>query len=679
MQFGKNRRLVDQWLANALIESNVLSSQEYTELLGRFSGSHSFIEILTDNRLMSREQIANFVSRILQIPHRKLEDVSELKTLAAVLPHRLCVEEGIVPIEQSDSEIRIATSNLFSLNLERRVGFLTGKMVVTEFAFRDDIQKAIVALYGSSAVANEILHDSGVQYQIRVVGDLAAEEQSPVVKLVNRIIGEAIFRNASDIHIEAMQDQVVGRIRVDGILQNLIELPQSQHSALIGRIKIISHLDIAESRKPQDGKAKVNFNGHDIDLRVSVVPTSLGEKVVMRILDNRKAKISFEQMGVPPKNRKLMDQAFDFKEGIVLVTGPTGSGKSTTLYAALNQIRSTANNIMTIEDPIEYRLEGINQVQVNRKAGVTFASALRSFLRQDPDVILVGEIRDTETAEIAIQAALTGHLVMSTLHTNGTFATLTRLQDMGIDFTQTAEALQAIVAQRLVRRLCNNCKSEKEPDRMEAKLKPMMKKLGHRTAFFKAEGCSQCGFTGYKGRIGVYEILVFDNDMKDLLSRDADMHEARRMARERGFRNLYEDALGLISEGITDYREVMRVINTGAPAGFEEEKGNDAEVANVADVAASEAPARTPRVLVVEDERMLRTMSRRALEKKAGMEVLEAEDGLQALEILKNKQGRFNCFRRDDAPDGWRGVSAAPEVSGLNRQYSGDCFDGSRR
>ncbi len=637
MEFGKNRRLADQWLPDALINIKLLTHAEYSELLGRFSNENSFIDILAKSQLMTRSQVADFVENILQIPYSKLDTLKPSKELIAEIPGEFCREAKIIPTFSDSSEIHIATSNLLDLKLERRIRFLTGKMVITEFAFQEDILKAIAKLYGTAEPTEKLTIHGNKEYEIRVDGDLASEEQSPIVRLVNRIIGEGIFQGASDIHIEAKQEQVLARVRIDGILQNLVELPKSQHSALIGRIKIISHLDIAESRKPQDGKARVNYNGHDIDLRVSVVPTSLGEKVVIRILDNRKAQISFEQMGVPARNRSLMDRAFDFKEGIVLVTGPTGSGKSTTLYAALNKMRSTANNIMTIEDPIEYRLEGINQVQVNRKAGITFATALRSFLRQDPDVILVGEIRDSETAEIAIQAALTGHLVLSTLHTNGTFATLTRLQDMGIDFVQAAESLQAIVAQRLVRRLCSQCKVEKKPDKLEAKLIPMIKKLGYEPAFYETEGCSHCNFSGYKGRVGVYEILIFDNDMKTLLSKEANLLEARRIARERGFRNLYEDAMGLIVDGVTDYREIMRVINTDTPISVED-RGNTGSSQPAAEAAKESDPTTPPKILVVEDERVQRTMARRALEKKIGVTVVEAEDGLEALEVLEHEK-----------------------------------------
>ncbi len=386
-------------------------------------------------------------------------------------------------------------------------------------------------------------------------------EQKCVVKLMNQIFADAVINDASDIHIEPREKDVVVRLRIDGVMRNAMELPKTLHQQLVSRIKVISNLNIAETRKPQDGKTKIFVDGADIDMRVSILPTSYGEKVVIRLLDKRKAMVSFEQLGIRGVNQELIKKCFSSHQGMVLVTGPTGSGKSTTLYAAINSLKSSATNILTIEDPIEYVFDGINQVQVNEKAGITFASALRSFLRQDPDVILVGEIRDRETAEIAIQAALTGHLVLSTLHTNDTFGTITRLKDMGVDEVKLAEALQGIIAQRLVRRLCTSCKQEVEKDQLDPRLLYTFQQMGYESPqVFKAKGCSACGYTGYKGRIGVYEILLMDRDLKDALYQEASISELRKLARKKGFRNLFEDALSLVAEGITDYKEVLRVV-----------------------------------------------------------------------------------------------------------------------
>jgi len=431
-------------------------------------------------------------------------------------------------------------------------------------------------------------------------------------------------------------------------------VPRSVYSALISRIKIISNLNIAETRKPQDGKAKITFEDADIDLRVSILPTSYGEKVVIRILDRRKVVVSFEKMGIRGHNLDLLQESFEFKQGMVLVTGPTGSGKSTTLYAAINSIRSTTNNILTIEDPIEYMLDGINQVQVNIKAGITFASALRSFLRQDPDVILVGEIRDKETADIAIQAALTGHLVLSTLHTNDTFATISRFQDMGVDKNKITESLQSIVAQRLVRRLCPKCKTPVEPDNFDQNLLKTIQGMGYTDKIYQAKGCAACSFNGYKGRIGVLEILVLNDQLRDLINSDTPLPAIRREAKEQGFRNLFEDGLSLIGEGITDYKEIIRVINPDSDS--EEEKpvsvpSAEIPVAEQPDMPAAQQPvpvSEPPRVitketdeisiLIAEDSKPTRSMIVKLIQKLTKWKTVEAEDGKIALDKVRESR-----------------------------------------
>ncbi|MBD3223592.1 MAG: response regulator, partial [Caldithrix sp.] len=506
--------------------------------------------------------------------------------------------------------------------------------------------------------------------EVEIEGDETETNSSSVVKLVNKILIEAIESGASDIHIEPKEQGVSIRNRIDGTLRNVLSLPLSIHPKLMSRIKIISNLDIAENRKPQDGKAKITLDNNDIDLRVSLLPTSYGEKGVIRILDRRKAMLSFEKMGVRGNNLNLLKQCFDYKQGIVLVTGPTGSGKSTSLYAALNRIRSTTNNILTIEDPIEYMLDGINQVQVNKKAGVTFATALRSFLRQDPDVILVGEIRDTETANIAIQAALTGHLVLSTLHTNDTFNTITRLTDMGVDQQKVLDSMQGIVAQRLVRKLCDHCKSEIPAKDIDDRLAQMLKSLNLNPRVYESKGCEKCGYTGYKGRIGIYEILLLDDELRDLINSNAGMQKVRQAARKRGFHNLFEDAMSLVSEGITDYPEVLRVIQpslqqtaaaqqetevpvqeddeilkVGPETGENEQKAtitarpltetNEDQTTTSHSVTKTENAKRD--ILVVEDYKLTRALINRLIEKKPEWTSREATNGRIALKAVEDK------------------------------------------
>lgn len=657
MDVRAGHKFQDEWLAKALIYYQIIDQALFDELAQRFAEEDYFFDVLVKNKYLTANDIAVFIENALQIPSVNLDEIDINPRVVELIPEEICQKYILMPFNMKGEHIAVACFNPFNLEAENEIEYLTGKYVKSFFAFKDDIQRKISEYYSPEKLIDSFVSGEGKQSRIKIAGESSEETKSAVVRLVNHILGEAIEKEASDIHIEPKEKIVTVRFRIDGVLRNILEVPRSVHPSLISRIKILSNLNIAESRKPQDGKAKVRFDDQDIDLRISVLPTSYGEKAVIRILDKRRALVSFEKMGLRGHNKELLEKCFEFKQGMVLVTGPTGSGKSTTLYAALNRIRSTTNNIITIEDPIEYMMDGINQVQVNEKAGVTFATALRSFLRQDPDVILVGEIRDRETADIAVQAALTGHLVLSTLHTNDTFSTISRLQDMGVDVYKISESVQAIIAQRLVRKLCEDCKEESAPDELETKLIPFMKTLGHQPKFFHARGCASCGFSGYKGRIGVYEILILDNELKDLIAQKAPTPKLRKAARQRGFRNLYEDALRLIADGITDYKEILRVVSPNsensetpeevkAPA-VEQENTVPEEVAGNAETQTplpvhspaghppTEAAQRSKNsVLIVEDSSTMRILIKKIIEKMTDWEIYEAEDGVQALERI---------------------------------------------
>ncbi|NOX88109.1 MAG: type II/IV secretion system protein, partial [Calditrichaeota bacterium] len=551
----------DDWLVKALLYYQIIDQALYDELATRFSSEDYFFDVLVKNKYLKKEDLITFIEQALKIPVIDLDKATIDQKLIQKIPEDVCRKYHIFPIRQNAKEVHIACFNPYNLEAEQEIEYLTGKYVKTFFALREQIGKKIKEYYSPEELIDSLVKKDAVNIQVKVAGEEDDVEQKGVVKLVNQILGDAVNNDASDIHIEAREKDVVVRLRIDGVMHTMMELPKTLHAQLVSRIKVISELNIAETRKPQDGKAKIFVNGADIDLRVSVLPTSYGEKVVIRILDRRKAMVSFEKLGIRGHNLKLLEKCFSVRQGMILVTGPTGSGKSTTLYAAINRLRSSSTNILTIEDPIEYVFEGINQVQVNEKAGITFASALRSFLRQDPDVILVGEIRDSETAEIAIQAALTGHLVLSTLHTNDTFGTITRLKDMGVDEIKVGESLQAIIAQRLVRRLCTNCKKPVNDKLLDPKLTKMFTQLGHENyKVYQANGCNVCNYTGYKGRIGVYEILLLDRELKDALSQEFSIRDLRKLARQKGFRNLFEDGISLVAEGIADYQEILRVI-----------------------------------------------------------------------------------------------------------------------
>jgi len=381
--------------------------------------------------------------------------------------------------------------------------------------------------------------------------------QSPVIKFVNYLISNAVREGASDIHIEPKEKVMKTRYRIDGVLFEMMESPLKMHPAIVSRIKIMSNLDISERRLPQDGKIKVNIGGRGIDLRISTLPTNHGEKVVIRVLDSKSIMRGLEQLGMEKDVMGTFGEQVALPHGILLVTGPTGSGKSTTLYSALCQMDGEKLNVSTVEDPVEYELDFCNQVQTNEKIGLDFATSLRSLLRQDPDVIMIGEIRDNETARIAVQAALTGHLVLSTLHTNDAASSITRLVDIGIDSYLIAASLNAVLAQRLVRKICPKCKKKyKAPDKMSEYLKRSGIKVKN---FYHGTGCKNCRESGYVGRVGIYEFLVIDDAFRNMINKDSSVNNMRRVFHKSGNRSLFEDGLLKVNQGLTTIDEVLRV------------------------------------------------------------------------------------------------------------------------
>jgi len=385
-------------------------------------------------------------------------------------------------------------------------------------------------------------------------------EDAPVVRLVNSIITQAIVEQASDIHVEPMEDSVRVRYRIDGILQERQRLPKRIQAGIIARLKIISNMDIAERRIPQDGRISLKYEGRPIDFRVSSLPSIYGEKIVLRILDKTSSIKPLEQLGFSEENLKKFENIITQPYGMILISGPTGSGKTTTLYSILNRLNTPAKNIITVEDPVEYQLKGINQVQVNEKAGLTFASALRAILRQDPNIILIGEIRDKETAQIAIEAALTGHLVLSTIHTNDSASIPTRLIDMGIEPFLVASSLIGATAQRLIRKICPKCKEPYEPP--QDVLEHLGFKLESGVSFYRGAGCDNCNHTGYKGRVAISEILPITPEIQRLILKQASSKEIMAEAKRQGMKTLLDDALSKAAEGITTLEEVKRVVAT---------------------------------------------------------------------------------------------------------------------
>ncbi|MEA5115033.1 MAG: type II secretion system ATPase GspE [Geobacteraceae bacterium] len=466
----------------------------------------------------------------------------------------------VLPLREENGRLAVAVGNPASLSAVDEIRGIFGLPVDLLVTTGDALLDAFNHLYSRvSGSAQEVVEElegedlSTIATEFNEPRDLIEfTDEAPVIRLLNSILFQAVKERASDIHIEPYEREVEVRFRIDGILYKVLSPPKVVQEAIISRVKIMAGLNIAEKRLPQDGRIRVIVTGRDVDIRVSIIPTFFGERVVLRLLDKKKGLISLEDMGLSPVGVKAIERLLGRNSGIILVTGPTGSGKSTTLYAALNRLNSPDKNIITIEDPIEYQLKGVGQIQVNTKIDLTFANGLRSILRQDPDIIMVGEIRDAETAEIAIQASLTGHLVLSTLHTNDSPTAVTRLIDMGIEPFLVASSLSAVLAQRLVRVICPHCREEYRPDRAYPgiTLPPVL---------YRGRGCDACFGLGTLGRTGIYELLLVDPQICSMIIRRAPSGEIKEYALAKGMKTLREDGLDKVAAGITTIEEVLRV------------------------------------------------------------------------------------------------------------------------
>ena len=507
----------------------------------------------------------------LSIPLIDLSAVELDEELLKLAPSKVVHRDRVIPIDRHNGAIRVATNNPFNLYAFDELRMLMGAKIETVLATSEEISRVIKKHFGvgGRTIEEMIGENEGVE----VVSDFDVDnadlieqaQEATVVKLVNEILLEAIRDRASDIHIEPYEEDLRIRYRIDGVLHTTNVPPEIRrfHAAIVSRIKILSNLNIAEKRLPQDGGFKIKAQNRDIDLRVSVIPTAFGSAVVMRILDKQSVLFSLDQLGLTDEPLAGVQRLISQPYGIILVTGPTGSGKTTTLYAALNTIRTDAIKILTIEDPIEYYLDGIQQVGVKPNIGLTFASALRSFLRHDPDVILVGEIRDLETAEVAINASLTGHLVFSTLHTNDAATATTRLLDMGIEPFLVSSAISGVLAQRLIRCICKHCKEEYIPDAADL---PSDFKLEKGEKIFRGAGCRECRQTGYRGRLGIFELLVIDDQMREMILQRKSATEIQAAARAEGLKLMREDGWAKVRKGISTIDEIVRVTKIDAAA-----------------------------------------------------------------------------------------------------------------
>jgi type II secretion system protein E len=486
-------------------------------------------------------------------------------------PVRLIHRHGIFPVDRSGTSIRLVVSNPFDVHAADAVSAATGLFVTTSLALPHEVATLIKTHLGVGAQTLDglIAQAAENEEEIEILGDLSFEEseaasmaqQASVVRLVNDILTEAVHGRASDIHMEAQASGMKIRYRIDGVLQNQPVPPELNRfqAAILSRLKIMARLNIAEKRVPQDGRIKLRVSGREIDIRVSIIPMLHGEGVVMRVLDKDAMKFSLAGVGMEEDTCARFRDMIRLPHGIVLVTGPTGSGKTTTLYSALAEIRSERNKIITTEDPIEYQLEGINQIQVNHKVGLTFAACLRSILRHDPDVVLVGEIRDFETAENAVQASLTGHMVFSTLHTNDAAGAFMRLADMGVEPFLISSTLEGIMAQRLVRTLCRHCREPYMPSSDEVPPDFPLEDYTAGQPIYRSRGCRQCRNTGYSGRLGIYELLVTNDEIRLMASERRGTNEIRKAAIASGMRTLRQDGWLKVARGVTTIEEVLRV------------------------------------------------------------------------------------------------------------------------
>lgn len=562
--------LMERKLAEMLVGDSVISQADLDKALSQQAEKGGSLgRILIDNGYASEWELAAALGKQLNVPFITLSHYEIDPAILQSIPEDLVRKYQIVPVDKTGETLTVALADPANIYLQDELRLLTNCKIVPVISFESDIQEAISHYYHKEGaeldeMMKELTDDESEILRIMEesentesgedVNDLSIEPtDAPVIQLVNVVVSEAIKMRASDIHVEPYEKDLRVRYRIDGVLHEMKSPPKKFQNAIISRIKIMSELDIAERRLPQDGRFKVNIAGKSVDFRVSICPTAFGEKVVIRILDRSNLMLNLTDLGFSREVMEKFESQIRAPWGMILVTGPTGSGKSTTLYSALSTINDPRKNILTIEDPIEYQLKGINQVQARPEIGLTFAEGLKSFLRQDPDIIMVGEIRDKETAEIGIKAALTGHLVLSTLHTNDAPSSINRLTNMGIEAFLVTASVNMVVAQRLVRRICEGCKKPYDPPQ------DLVNALGLTTAsqFFRGEGCERCHGSGYKGRCALYEVMLVSDLMRDKIIEGIPSTGLKRLALQEGMESLRMAGLKKIAEGVTTIDEVL--------------------------------------------------------------------------------------------------------------------------
>jgi type IV pilus assembly protein PilB len=642
----------DLWLAQALADAGLLSEAQRVEL--QQGDTETVWGRAVQRGYSTDEAIVHTLATRFKLPAADLSTADARTT--SLLPEALARKHRVLPIAADDRTITLATSDPRDVGLEDTLRFVTGRRVALRLAAPDAIEQRIDEAYRPERAINRLLRGLSTNSKVETLEELASAAgerdpalDAPMTKLVDAMISDGVREGASDIHAEPLVDAVSIRYRIDGVLREVMRLPGSAGPALVRRIKIISKLDVTDPLHPHDGRAAVRVDGKQVDLRVATAPVARrGEKVVVRILDKRNLRANIQDLHLNPGEEALFRGLIGHREGMILVTGPTGSGKTTTLYAVVNELKTGKVNIVTVEDPVEYDIPGISQLQVSEAQGFTFATALRSVLRQDPDIVLVGEIRDSETATIAIQAGLSGHLVLSTLHTNDAPSAVVRLRDLGTDSFKVASVLKGVVAQRLVRRVCPECS---KPVPVESLPREAQPPAGRTAAPRRTEGCKACSGTGFRGRLSVQEIMPVNEEVARLIEAGALPDALIAAARPLGMRTLWESALEQVWLGQTSLEEAVRVLGDLDP---------EAESAGAAATAVPAAPAvpaevraavaamptasGKPRILIADDDAQMRRLLRGILERD-GYEVAEATDGLNALDAVE--AGSFDLMILD--------------------------------
>jgi type IV pilus assembly protein PilB len=554
----KNKRLGDM-----LIQQGVISQQQLQQALAKQKEEHKRLgEVLVDDGFITESQLIETLRIQLGIDYIDLSKIDIDPSMSRLIPGHGAKKYSIVPVRMSKDTLFLAMEDPLNFMAIEYARDTSGKKIVSMIATGSAVRHAINVLYGNEGAAEamqQMREEAGISDDA-VNDEEVREEDAPTIRLVNSIIDRGVTEKASDIHFEPTGGDLIIRMRIDGRLHRIMAVPHDLIEPVISRLKVMGKMDIVERRIPQDGRAVLKVHGKEVDLRISTLPTIYGEKVVLRLLGTGDTQLTRAGIGIPAYENEKLDRLLSLSSGVILIVGPTGSGKSSTMYALMQELLSEETNLITLEDPVEYHIDGATQVEINEKVGLTFAAGLRAILRQDPDVICVGEIRDGETAEIAMRAAMTGHLVISTIHTEDAVSAIDRLRDMGVEPYLIAAGLRGIISQRLLRKICVHCQEEYIPDPSEISLANVREFSGRK--YFRGKGCDYCFHTGYRGRIGVFEILVMNNALRRCITSGGDKQEFRRLADETDFTPMIVNADRMAEEGTTTLEEIIRTLRT---------------------------------------------------------------------------------------------------------------------